>query len=562
MEDTAKIILANLRDRIEIGGDGKFRLSGIITQKELDALDHVIASQTGSPSAVTVAPSLPPRPAPVKETLKGLEAAPEHEVTLNLSTLELAASATDFRVCLDFGTAMSKATFVHDDDELEDIQVLQLGVPGDQEQVDVNMLVSSVFISTDGLLWFGQKAVEHSLTATEGDHARMDNIKRALSEGNLGEPVAARFNPTSQPLTYEDIVLAYLSFFTWTINYALKNDVDMVEVSPNFRRRFAMPCFPRPNARMVEAKLKVLLGEAQVLADTFGEDIHQGLPLSRYLSALKQLREAKRTYNFIEGSVIEPLGVAGSLLSWRASHDSLALVVDIGAGTSDFSLYRLKVTVDDDGNVKSVAGEVDGTARGISEAGNHLDKILMAFILTKAGVDKSHPKHVNITHALDREIRHHKEALFTIGSADVVLYTNDEVNVSLDEFMELDAVKAFESSLRATLVAILEGADPDWINWVRSDASRRLTIVLTGGGANLPMARRLAEGTVMAHGMTIAVAAAKPFPDWLRHDYPDLEEPYSRVAVSLGGARQNTFRSIGVYKSTGTGMGGFTLARF
>jgi len=558
MDAMEKLILTNLRDRIEIGGDGKFRLPGIITQKELDALDRVIAGQTGS---TLVEPFLSLQPTNVRPAF---EAAPElePEVSLNLSTLELPPAKTDFRVCLDFGTATSKATFVHDNDELEGIQVLQLGVPGDQEQVDMNMLVSSVFIDVDGLLWFGQKAVEHSLTATDGDHARMDNIKRALSEGNLGETVAERFNPTLHPLTYEDIVLAYLAFFTWTVNYALKNDVGIANVSPNFSRRFAMPCFPRANARLVEAKLKVLLGDAQVLADTFGQNIHQGLPLSKYLSALKQLRKAKPAYNFVEGSVTEPLGVAGSLLSWRASHDSLALVVDIGAGTSDFSLYRLKVAVGDEGSVKSAAGEVEGTARGLSEAGNHLDKILMALILSKAGVDNSHPKHVNITHALDREIRHHKEAMFTTGSADVVLYTNEEVNVSLDEFLELDAVKSFENSLRATLIGILEDAEPDWINWVRSDASRRLTIVLTGGGANLPMARKLAEGTITAHNITIPVAAAKSFPDWLRHDYPDLEESYPRVAVSLGGARYNTFKEMGVYRSTGTGMGGFTLARF
>ncbi|WP_413975618.1 hypothetical protein [Stenotrophomonas acidaminiphila] len=562
MENTAAhIILANLRERIEIDSDGKYRLSGVITQKELDALEHFITGQASPPSegAVVKAPPVAPVPAPTVKATVIPE--PEPEVTLNLSTLELADSDISYRVCLDFGTAMSKATFVHDDDELEDIQVLQLGVPGDQENIDMHMLVSSVFIDTDGLLWFGQKAVEHSLAAIEGDHARMDNIKRALSEGNLAEPVDSRFNPTTYQLTYEDIVLAYLAFFTWTINYALSHDVDSVEIAPNFRRRFAMPCFPRANARMVEAKLKSLLGEAQVLADTFGEDIHQGLPLSHFLLALKQLRQVRSAYSFIDGSVTEPLGVAGSLLSWRTEEDSLALVVDIGAGTSDFSLYRLKLSIDDDGNIKSAAGEVDGTARGITEAGNHLDKILMAFILSKAGVDASHPKRVNITHDLDREIRNHKESLFNTGSVLVTLYTGEEVDVSLDEFMALDAIKAFEDVLRSTLVAILQDADSEWVNWVRYDPRHRLTIALTGGGANLPMARKLAESTVTAHGVTIPVAAAKSFPEWLRKDYPELEEPYPRIAVSLGGARQNTFRSMGVLKTTGLGTG-HTLERF
>ena len=569
---SAKIILANLRERIETGGDGKYRLPGIVTQKELDALEFVISGQLDAPTPVSAQPPVKsqteqaksPTPA-VPATLEPEAAAePDEAVTLDLSTLSLTESDSAFRVCMDFGTAMSKATFVHDgeDDEMEEIQVLKLGIPGDQENIDELMLVSSAFIDANGLLWFGQHAVEQALYAPEGSNSRIDNIKRALSEDNLGGAVSTTYNPTSHQLTYEDIVLAYLAFFTWTINCALLNDVDGHEIPGNFKRRFAMPCFPRANARKVEGKLKVLLGEAQILADTFKEDIHQGLPLSRFLSALNQLRAEKRNYPFIEFSVTEPLGVAGSLLSWQTSQDSLALVVDIGAGTSDFSLYRLNVAVNDDG-IKSTAGEVDGTARGLEQAGNQLDRILLGLILRKSGVDGSHPKYRNITHALERDIRFHKEALFSpAAEASLTLYTGDAVDISLDEFLVEPAVRLFENSLRTTLTQILESAHPDWINWVRANPSRNLTIVLTGGGATLPMAKKLAEGTVTAHGVTIPVAAAKSFPEWLREDYPDLEDHYPRVAVSLGGARKNTLHSMGVLKATGIGGGGYQLDRF
>lgn len=569
---TAKIILANLRERIEIGSDGKYRLPGIVTQKELDALEFVISEHPNGLGPNSAQPIVKPAKEQNKSTESVEPSAPASSataieayeiVTLDLSTLSLPDSDSAYRVCMDFGTAMSKATFVHDnDDDLEDIRVLKLGIPGDQEQIDEMMLVSSVFIDTQGLLWFGQHAVEQAQVAPEGGNSRIDNIKRALSEDNLGEPVSPTYNPTSYQLTYEDIVLAYLAFFTWTINSALLNDMDGLEVANNFKRRFAMPCFPRANARKVEGKLKILLGEAQVLADTFKDEIRQGLPLGRFISALKQLRAEKRSYPFIDCSVTEPLGVAGSLLSWKAKQDSLALVVDIGAGTSDFSLYRLNVVMNEDG-IKSTAGEVDGTARGITEAGNHLDKILMALILRKSGVDSSHPKYRNITHALERDIRFHKESLFSpTAEAYVTLYTGDPVDVSLAEFLAEPAVESFEKSLRKTLIEILESAHPDWINWVRAVPSRRLTIVLTGGGATLPMAKKLAEGTVTAHGVTIPVAAAKSFPDWLREDYPDLEDHYPRVAVSLGGARKNTIHSMGVLKATGIGGGGFTLERF
>lgn len=568
--EKAKIILANLRDRIEKGSDGKYRLAGVITQNELNALDLFISGQVEEP---------PPSPeethntAPQPTTVTALSddaseseksAVLDETVKLNLSTLALPESSPAYRVCMDFGTAMSKATFVYDNGDIEDIQVLKLGIPGDQEQIDEVMLISSVFIDPQGLLWFGYQAIDHAQHYSDEGGARMDNIKRALSEDNLSEPVSKTFNPTSYSLTYEDIVLAYLTFFTWTINSSLESDIQEPEISRNFRRRFAMPCFPRPSALKVADKLKILLGEAQVLADTFQEEIHQGLPLSRFLFALQKLRSEKRHYHFVEGSVTEPLGVAGSLLSWQSSQDSLALVVDIGAGTSDFSLYRLHVIVNEYGEITaSSAGEVNGTARGITEAGNHLDKILMAFILKKSGVDAAHPNYRNITHALERDIRSHKESLFgPSAEASLTLWTGEPIDVSLDEFLALDAVKLFESSLRTTLVEILESAHPDWIRWVHDKAGRHLTIVLTGGGATLPMAKKLAEGTVRAHGLTIPVAAAKSFPDWLRADYPDLEDHYPRIAVSLGGARKNTLNSLGPLKATGIGIGGYQLDTF
>lgn len=574
--NAARIILSNLRDRVEAGNDGRFRLAGIITKQEIEAFDFLISGALAEGIGVVASSSASAANENGNSQLRGAPelvdepVAPvsyEHEIELDLSSLSLPDSNSGQRVCLDFGTAMSKATLVSDneDADFEEIRVLRLGIPGNQEEVDEIMLVSSLFIDASSRLWFGQNAVEQAHAAPNDGNTRLDNIKRWLSEGNLGTPVEPIHNPTLHDINYEHLVLAYLAFLTWAINRALASDVADMNVPRNFRRRFAMPCFPRANAKLVEQKLMGLLGEAQVLADTFNREIHEGLDLGRFLSAVKQLRANKREYSFIEGSVTEPLGVAGSLLSWRNSHDSLALVVDIGAGTSDFSLYRLRVSLDDDGEIessKTLAMEVDKSARGITEAGNHLDHILKAFILSRAGITSEHPKFINIAYDLERNIRDYKETLFNSGSVFIVLYNDDTVEISLNEFLDHDAVKAFEGSLRRTMTEILESVSPDFINWVKSNASRYLTIVLTGGGASLPMARKLASGTVVVNGSPVAVAAAQEFPAWLRQDYADLEDHYARIAVSLGGARRNVIRSIGVATGTGSGLGGYTLERF
>lgn len=571
--NTAKTILSNLRDRIETVSDGRYRLEGVITEKELNALDLLLSDAFNERPSPAKPIEQPKESSKVPEVLvpepafeHAIETEPVVEVELDLSVLDLPESDSTYRVCLDFGTAMSKATFVNDneDADFEQIHVLQLGIPGDQENIDYNMLISSLFIDNEGRIWFGYNAVERAKAESQGGSQRLDNIKRWLSEGNLSTSVEKTHNPTSLDISYEHIVLAYLAFFTWAVNEALAVDVSELNVPRNFMRRFAMPCFPRANASEVELKLKRLLGEAQVLADTFKDEIHKGLLLTRFLSAVNQLRASKRSYSFIDRSITEPLGVAGSSLSWRAPVDSLSLVVDIGAGTSDFSLYRLHVVVNEDGDVdlsKTIAMEVDKSARGITEAGNHLDQILKAFILNRAGITASHPKFINIYYDLERDIRNYKETLFNTGSVLIVLYNDETVEISLQEFLSHDAVKAFESSLRKTMVDILESVDSSFIDWVQINPMRRLVVILTGGGAALPMAQQLAKGTVLVNGSNIAVAAAKAFPTWLEQDYPDLEQDYPRIAVSLGGARKNLIQAGGVATITADGMGGHILER-
>ncbi|PTR33646.1 molecular chaperone HscA [Luteibacter sp. OK325] len=574
---TARVILSNFRDRIEVDSEGRFRLEGRITEKELAALDLLIRGvATSVDTSDALLPSVAERDASVRSDGIGVApvlvadpARPETvvDVEVDLSTLALPEAKSEYRVCLDFGTAMSKATFVNDNEEanFEEIRVLRLGIPGNQEEIDEVMLVSSLFVDDSSRIWFGQNAVEQAESSPDGPRSRLDNIKRWLSEGNLGTPVDRDHNPTGCEITYEHLVLAYLTFFTWTVNRALLSDAADLTVPRNFNRRFAMPCFPRANAKVVEQKLKSLLGEAQVLADTFDQEVDKGLDLGRFIAAVNQLRATKRDYPFITASLTEPLGVAGSMLSWRSTYDALALVVDVGAGTSDFSLYRLSVVLDDEGDVdtaRATAMEVDKSARGITEAGNHLDKILKGLVLRRSGVTSEHPKFINISYDLERNIRSYKESLFTTGSAYIVLYSGEAIEVTLEEFLDQGAVREFETSLQRTMVELLEAVNPEFMTWIRVNPRRNLTVVLTGGGAGLPMARKLARGSVMVNGSLIPVAAAQAFPAWLQQDYPDLEDHYGRIAVSLGGARKNVIQARGVATTTGSGLGGHRLESF
>ncbi|WP_102573396.1 hypothetical protein [Vibrio splendidus] len=579
----SQILLQNLLERFKPAQDGGYVLPGELTEREFRALTHALdhlkqeVDQSQGEDEKTTFIDIPvakqektakPEPSLVEPELElesdvradipsTEEVKPSVTYTpLNISTMSLPTPKSNVRVCLDFGTAMSKATLISeetDDDSIEDIEVISLGIPGDQEEISENMLVSSVFIDDLGKIWFGQAAVQMSHIQPPDTHRqRLDNIKRYLSEEGLSSEVGKQFNPTSSQITYEDMVLAYLSYFTWTMNQA----TSLQGIDKNILRRFAMPCFDKMKHVQVVNKLKQLLGEAQILADTFDLQFSSGIELDDFLNAIAQIRKKNLKFNFIREDVTEPLGVAGSLISWQENVNSLVMVIDIGAGTSDFSLYRMKY---DEKLKKSAALEIKDSNRGITEAGNHLDKLLQGVILNKADIRQGNPLYLNTFGALNLRLRDYKEALFRDGFLSATLFNGDVVEITLDEFMALPQVKSFSKSLKECMQEILNNISPSFVHAAPNNA---LAVALTGGGAQLPMVKVLANGTISAHGKTLNLVQTQEFPQWLAAEYPKLEQDYSRIAVSLGGARKNILQASGPATITCDPVGEYKLGTY
>jgi molecular chaperone HscA len=227
------------------------------------------------------------------------------------------------------------------------------------------------------------------------------------------------------------------------------------------------------------------------------------------------------------------------------------MVIDVGAGTSDFSLYRMGF---DPAKDISVAYEVSGSATGITEAGNYLDALLKGLILQKAGIDSNHPHWVNIMGALELNLRNYKEALFRDEIVSVSLFNGDVVDVALADFLSLSQVQLFSDSLKNCMVNILKKVDSSFI---KGAPNNTLGVALTGGGSDLPMVKALAQGELNINGVEIKLHQTPRFPSWLEEDYPDLEMDYPRISVSLGGARKRIIkRDVATITAGGIGPPG------
>lgn len=552
----AKWLLENLLARLAIREDGKKELPGVITEAEQESLHLAvellesrlqetprhIAGDVGKPAPKIIdnGDAVKPEDKDEVELTAGQDEEVAEPETHNGITVEIPSYfdepvSEDYRLCIDFGTAMSKVTLVHDGagkDGGDEIQVLELGDVAGQDPSDgpLELLISSVYISNDGLVYFGKSALEVSdQEAGQGDRQRIDNMKRFLSEDGVDQVLTEEFNPTGIEIDYRDIVLFYLVYLTWVINQC----TDGMGYDRNICRRFAMPVFDNAKSRQYSSMLSQMLGDAQVAAEHFEDLIDDGVSLEDLTAVCDAIRDMGLEYSFVGNPVTEPLGVASSLVSEDGAANNLSMVVDVGAGTTDISLFRIRVDPDD---AVYVANQIPGASRGLTMAGNYIDRVLVQRILLKSGVSSQSSDFRRIRSDLERKIRIYKEELFDRGYIDVPLPNGDVIQVDRDEFLQSPSIHKFQEELREKIAEILEEVDEFFL---RTAPRQELVLVLTGGGASLPFVQSLVGKNIEVHNLTIGTVSARIPPEWIMENHPELEGIYHRIAVSLGGAREN-----------------------
>src|SRR5664280_1901082 len=206
--EKAKFLVANVIERLNREGSyyhlpgGRFSESEIVAFKILAGVPLNVESASTVPSEITA-------------------------TALDLASLSrLALPENDLRVCLDFGTAMSKAWATGT--AIENTFPLILGRPADG--IDVLAVPSSIFITNSGHMFFGAAAERQHESEIHLGRQRFDNIKRLLSETEPGldldeVPIEAGIDPTNSGLTKGDMIVLYLAWLTDMAMKALEETI-------------------------------------------------------------------------------------------------------------------------------------------------------------------------------------------------------------------------------------------------------------------------------------------------------------------------------------------------
>lgn len=544
----AAVLIKSLLERIE-----RDQSIGAVSSLEREALIQALAALGDPQISVTAVPvaapvvAVPVEPATVAvEEVKTPVPAVVAAAASALPQVELVLTAierntptdTDVMLCLDFGTAMSKA--FASVEPLEHLE-LELGAAAGRTG---HTLPSSVFIGDNGKAYFGFEAIDRSQELIESGRERLDSIKTWLSLGrdvDLDDELCVlpkALNPTALKLTRGDLIRIYLAYLTDMAGVALASHKLEDETIQRYAlRRFARPCWPDENqAKWADALMRTMMAEAQILADTFSRRWAGGIDVAELKAAVEQLKRlGKRPDYLIAAGVPEPVAVAAGAFEDMENLRDAFMVVDVGAGTTDFGLF---VSTRRPGEDKVRVFQVPASIQGLMQAGDKVDSMLRVFISQKESIDTAdNAGRMNMA-ALGLQIRDLKETLFKAGKLEYVLADGTVGQVSREEFLADERVRRFGALVEKGFIESLQAVDASWLRWL-SAPGVSLQVVLTGGSSQLPMMKTLAKGPIQVGDFEIRREEVSPRPHWMEDAADELQTMYPQLAVAIGGSAEH-----------------------
>ena len=504
----AKELLLNLLERARTTIDPTF-----LTSREIDALSAILGDKPVDEHSASLAE-------------RSIVAEAPSPPTLRAPGIRKEEIPDDLLVCIDFGTSFSKSfACVEDGGEIVDLIDLPIGAFGGS---DNKLVTPSEMIIDDGTIYFGVHARKFIDDYQEPIERLIDSIKQYMTLGadvtHLARIKMEQVLDPDEVFYRRDILLLYLAHLMSLTEMALEDR----SYSVNAKRRFTHPAWSDQNRQRNEEEMRILMAEAVVLARHFGARLQESLSVKEAREILDQLERVRNALpmHVIAEAVREATAAgAGAILSLPEGSRKTYIVLDVGAGTTDVTACICVNNPDWD---RARVFEISSAAHAIKMAGNVLDSALLRLMLSKSIAAVGSTEYGAAVASLTRDRRTNKERLFQSDSSSVVAETptGEALEVTLKEFLDYEPVREFTGAIRTLIGKAVAAAAGD---------AERVALVVTGGGAKLPIISQIAEEGVKVEDKRIGLMLEDTVPSYIRVHNPDLIEPYPQLAVAVGG---------------------------
>ena len=433
------------------------------------------------------------------------------------------------RICIDFGTALSKASVCIDPSLPLEVGVRPLAI-GAVAGAEHPLLVPSIMFVDNGRLFFGPAAFEYARRGASQSRDPLLSFKTVLGARDVKEALTTRLPPSIDPsgtFRIRDALVLYLAYLDQLIREALSTSPNLPPGVADVQRRYTSPVWKAGSG--VDHVFEGIFNEAAAISQKLGRLLLSvdGISIAQCRDALDKA-VAQPGNGRLETGIFEPHAAAAASMAFTNSPARYVMVFDMGAGTTDIAAFEW-----DDSVEPPSLSEIKEARQCSSLAGDEIDRILIELYWRKRSGDRNRDEEMRVLRTTKLAARELKKELFTTGRCALKGgWLNSTIR--LQELTDDPQFREYQNALRNiigySLNAVLQ----------RAHATRGnvIDIVLAGGGSNLPFLADLIRSSIPGGTGSIQLRIAPLSPASSLYDGvdPSLTGAFPQIAMSVGGA--------------------------
>lgn len=433
------------------------------------------------------------------------------------------------RICIDFGTALSKASIC-----LDPLMPLEVGVKplpiGAVARAEHPLLTPSVLYVDQGRMYFGPAALDHARRGVDSARDPLLSFKTVLGATDPQAALAQKLRPSMDPTgTFKarDALVLYLAYLDQLIREAIDLAPNIPNIVANARRRYTSPVW-RPGSG-ADKTFEAIFNEAAAVSERLGKLFiaPEGISIAQCKDALDRAA-AQPGNGRLETGIFEPHAAAATALAFTNAPTRYVMVFDMGAGTVDIAAFEF-----DESTEPPALSEVKEARQCSALAGDEIDRILAELYMRKRGGEKSREDELRIKRTIVLAIRDLKRELFTTGKCSLKTGWM-ATTIRANDLMEDPNFRTYLTALRETVAASLQRV------LARAEATNAdvVDVVLAGGGSRLPFMVDLVKsaGALRPTNVQLRVGPLSPANPLYSSVDASLRDAFPQIAMSIGGA--------------------------
>lgn len=435
--------------------------------------------------------------------------------------------ASTARMCIDFGTALSKVSICLDPDLPLQVGVKQLAI-GAVTGAAHPLLTPSVMFVRGGRLYFGPTAFGHAHESIEDERDPLLSFKTVLGAHDTARALAEHLPPSIDPtgtLRERDALVLYLAYLDQVIQEAIRRSEGLPPSMATAPRRFTSPVWRKDSN--VERAMRDIFNEAAAVSTKLGPLFlsSEGISIAQCKDALDKAAATPGDAR-LESGVFEPHAAAATALAFTNSPARFVIVFDMGAGTTDIAAFDF----DERSDPPSLT-EIKEARQCSALAGDAIDHVMIDLLLRKRGAKDNSVEKARFLRASRLGARDLKRDLFDTGKC-TLRETWRATTLTLAELAVDPAFQSFQMQLRDTIGQSLA------IVAARSGPVDTIDVVLAGGGSGLPFLSDLVHAAAPQHlgRITLRVEPLSPTSPLYEGIDPYFSDVFPQIAMSIGGA--------------------------